>query len=344
LQSAIEGRDVWVLGAGVLGLWQAWRLAQAGARVRLADASDDPLLHSASSYAGAMLAPDCESEAAPPVVRDLGRQGLELWRAAYPGTKTLGSLVVANARDASELARFARMTEGAEKLDDKRLADLEPDLAGRFPSALYFADEGHIETPAALQFLLDEARRSGVETVFGAKGPLKPSDVSESSLVIDCRGLAARQELPSLRGVRGERLVIRCADVRLSRPVRLLHPRHPLYVVPWSDQRFMVGATVIESEDLGPATVRSALELLAAAYSLSPSFGEAEILDIGAGVRPAFPDNVPRVIVGENRHVIYVNGAFRHGFLLAPVLAEAVVSVLAGKGEGHPLVQRSASS
>jgi glycine oxidase len=106
----------------------------------------------------------------------------------------------------------------------------------------------------------------------------------------------------------------------------------------------MVGATVLESEDWGPATVRSALELLGAAYALSPSFGEAEIVDIGAGVRPAFPDNVPRVIVAEGGRVIHVNGAFRHGFLLAPVLAEAVVSALTGEGERHPLVQSSGAA
>lgn len=337
----IENRDITVLGAGVLGLWQAMRLAREGARVQLLDRSADPLASSASSYAGAMLAPDCESEAAPPVVRDLGRQGLELWRKLYPGVQTSGSLVVANPRDASELTRFSRMTQGYERLDDKQLGDLEPELSGRFASALYFANEGHIETPAALAFLLDEARQAGVKTVFGPAGAVSPGDISKDSTVIDCRGLAARDALPTLRGVRGERLVLRCPDVRLSRPVRLLHPRHPIYVVPWAGHRFMVGATVLESEDGGPATVRSVLELLGAAYSLSPSFGEAEIIDIGAGIRPAFPDNVPRVVAGQDLRVIHVNGAYRHGFLLAPVLAEAVVLVLAGKGYGHPLVQRT---
>lgn len=290
-----------------------------------------------------MLAPDCESEAAPLIVRDLGRKGFDLWRAVYPGVTFSGSLVVANPRDQAELIRFARMTEGHETLDDKAIGALEPDLAGRFTSALYFANEGHIETPAALAFLLDEVRKAGVECVFGPSGARTPNDFSGTRTVIDCRGLAARDLLPKLRGVRGERIVIRCGDIRLNRPVRLLHPRHPIYVVPWSDQRFMVGATVLESEDSGPATVRSALELLGAAYSLSPSFGEAEILDIGAGVRPAFPDNVPRILVGKDPGVVYVNGAYRHGFLLAPVLAEAVLSALTQKSCDHPLIERQAS-
>ncbi|WP_287958637.1 FAD-dependent oxidoreductase [Filomicrobium sp.] len=341
LQSGIEGREVTVLGAGVLGLWQALLLARAGARVRLFDRNADPLSESASSYAGAMLAPDCESEAAPPIVRDLGRQGFELWRYVYPGVKFSGSLVVASPRDTSELMRFARMTERYEKLDEAQVGELEPDLAGRFSSALYFAEEGHVETPAALAFLLDEVRRLDVEIVFGAAGAARPEDITADQTIVDCRGLAARDALPTLRGVRGERLIIRCTDVRLSRPVRLLHPRHPLYVVPWSDHRFMVGATVLESEDSGPVTVRSTLELLGAAYSLSPSFGEAEILDIGAGVRPAFPDNVPGINVSPDLRVVHVNGAYRHGFLLAPVLAEAVLSLLSESGCVHPLVHRN---
>jgi glycine oxidase len=139
--------------------------------------------------------------------------------------------------------------------------------------------------------------------------------------------------------VRGERLLIRSNDVMLSRPVRLLHPRHPLYVVPWGDGRFLVGATMIESEDTGPVTVRSALELLATAYALHPGFGEAGILEAAAGVRPAFPDNVPRVVLRDDGKRIFVNGAYRHGFLLAPVLADAVAQYL-DNGAGHALIIR----
>jgi len=89
----------------------------------------------------------------------------------------------------------------------------------------------------------------------------------------------------------------------------------------------MIGATVIESDDDGPATVRSALELLGSAYALHPAFGEAQILDLGAGVRPAFADNVPKIVV--RGRTIHVNGLYRHGFLLAPVLAELVADYLA---------------
>ena len=138
--------------------------------------------------------------------------------------------------------------------------------------------------------------------------------------IVDCTGAAQIGHLPGLRGVRGEMLALETGEVHLSRPVRLLHPRHPLYVVPWADGFFMVGATVIESEEAGPVSVRSALQLLGAAYALHPALAEAEIVEAGAGVRPAFPDNVPKIVV--RGRTIHVNGLYRHGFLMAPALAE----------------------
>ena len=137
--------------------------------------------------------------------------------------------------------------------------------------------------------------------------------------VIDCRGLAARDKQSELRGVKGELILIETAEVELKRPVRLIHPRFPLYVIPRGDGRFMLGATSIETENRG-VSVRSALELLGAAYAVHPAFGEARILEFGSGLRPAFPDNLPRIAV--NNEKIAVNGLYRHGFLLAPALAE----------------------
>jgi glycine oxidase len=85
----------------------------------------------------------------------------------------------------------------------------------------------------------------------------------------------------------------------------------------------MIGATSIESEDKG-MSLRSALELLSAAYALHPAFGEARIVEFGAGLRPAYPDNLPRIGIDGAR--ITVNGLYRHGFLLAPALAELTLT------------------
>ena len=129
-------------------------------------------------------------------------------------------------------------------------------------------------------------------------------------------------------------LLVRTREMRLKRPVRLLHPRFPLYVVPRADGVFMIGATMIESADKGGVSVRSAIELLSAAYALHPAFGEAEILEMCADVRPAFPDNEPRILERGGR--IYVNGAYRHGFLLAPDLARRAAEMAARLAEAAP--------
>lgn len=333
---ALSEKHITVVGAGVLGLWQAMVLAKAGRRVRLTDASPQPFVHSASRWAGAMIAPECEAESAPPLVRDLGRKSLSLWRQAIPGVMQHGTLVVTPPRDQGELQRFARATEGHETLDDKALAQLEPDLAGRFASALYYPGEAHMDAMAALNALLAACRAAGVEIAFGEH--YSAGAVGADDIMIDCRGLGAREDLRTLRGVRGERLVVRSSEVRLSRPVRLLHPRQPIYAVPQGDDRFVIGATVVEREDDGPMTVRSALELLGSAYALHPAFAEAAILDMGAGVRPALPDNIPRVFIEQNGCVIRVNGAYRHGFLLAPILAEAVAGFVVQGQRAHALI------
>lgn len=329
----MNSRTITVLGAGILGLWQALTLSRQGYRVRLVDPSENPNATSASHHAGAMLAPYCEAEAAPPLVVEHGLRGLALWRDAYPDLTEAGTLVVALPRDLPDLTQFAARTRGYQRLDAAGIAALEPDLGERFPAGLHYPDEAHMATPHALALLLKNARACGTEILFGDEA----AGVAASDILIDCRGMAARADLPRLRGVRGERLLIRSEDITLSRPVRLLHPRHPIYVVPWGDGRFLVGATMIESEEDGPISLRSALDLMGAAYALAPAFAEAEILEAVAGVRPAFPDNVPRATIRDGGQRIMVNGAYRHGFLLAPVLAEAVARWIAEKAP-HPLL------
>lgn len=322
-----------IAGAGVLGLWQAVALARAGHAVTLIERSAEPFSLSASRWAGAMLAPDCEAESAPAIVRDLGQRSYDLWRSVFPDVVRNGTLVTAAARDHSELLRFARATQRYQTLDDKAIGDLDPDLAGRFSSALYYAEEAHFDCLKGMGALLQEAKRLGAKVRFGETLVQRRRD----SILIDCRGLAARGDVKGLRGVRGERLLVQSREMNLRRPVRLLHPRQPIYVVPQGDGRYVVGATVIEREDDGPMTVRSALELLGSAYALHPAFAEAAILDMGAGVRPAFADNVPRVIIEDGR-TIRVNGAYRHGFLLSPILAEAVAAFVASGARDHPLI------
>jgi glycine oxidase len=329
--------SITVVGAGITGLWQAFELARRGHAVTLREATPESAPGAASRFAGAMLAPYCEAEAAPPLIQQLGLEGLELWKATYPGVVQRGSIVVATARDRGELVRFARMTAGHRPVEGADLDTIEPELAGRFGRALYFPDEAHIAPRQALDFLVGELKRLGAEVRFADPVPEPIWQAGAAGeAVIDCRGYGARTDLGELRGVRGEMAVLRAPEVHLSRPVRLLHPRFPLYVVPWDEGLYMVGATMVERDDMGAVTVRSALDLLGAAFTVHPGFAEAEIVELGAGVRPAFPDNVPRISLKGRR--ILVNGAYRHGYLLAPVLAKAVADYLETGDTQHPLL------
>ena len=331
MSSEMRPPTVTVVGAGIAGLWQAYTLAYRGYPVHLVDRAKGFFSKAASACAGAMLAPFCECETAPPIVRDLGLRSLDIWRATFAGVVSNGTLVVAHPRDHSELIRFQRATEGHQLLDTDALAKLEPDLGGRFDTGLFYPEEAHVEPAAAAGFLLRTIRRLGGKVTFDHDW-----SNSDTDYVIDCRGMGASREISDLRGVRGERFIIRSQTVVLNRPIRVLHPRSPLYVVPWDMGTYMIGATVIESDEQGPVTLRSALDLLSTAFALHPAFGDARIIDADAGVRPAFPDNVPRVIV-RGRTVI-VNGLYRHGFLLSPALAELVADYLAGGVVLSPLI------
>ena len=315
--------EIDVLGAGVAGTWQALLLATAGFKVTLHERDSAAMTQGTSHYAGGMLAPWCESEATEPVITRLGLRALALWREHVPTAAFNGSLVVAHARDRADFARFARLTTHYQRLDAGALGALEPSLAGRFAEGLFYPDEGHVEPRRVLPQLHARLAELGVDVRFGAAH--EPVASGDERIVIDCRGLGARDLLPDLRGVKGEMILIETEEVELSRPVRLMHPRWPLYVIPREDHRFMLGATSIESED-DRVSLRSALELMSAAYTVHPAFGEARLLDFGAGLRPAFPDNLPRIAL--KGRTITVNGLYRHGFLIAPALAELTVALI----------------
>lgn len=331
---------VTVIGAGVAGLACAVELAERGAAVEVLECGPHLGASCCSWFAGGMLAPWCELARAERLVATLGRESLEWWLARFPPTQVAGTLVVAHARDGGELKHFARRTERYEWLDAQAVAALEPDLAGRFARGLYFPEEGHLDPRAALAALILRLESLGARVRFGASASEAAAARGSGAALLDCTGLAARHVLTQLRGVKGEMLLVRANDIRLSRPVRVLHPRVPVYVVPRGDGHFMIGATMIESDQPTRISARSMLELLSAAYALHPAFADAEILEIGTGVRPAFADNLPRIErIGGT---VYVNGLYRHGFLLAPALARRAAELLLEGRSPDALRERSA--
>jgi glycine oxidase len=323
-----------VIGAGVMGLVTAHFAAMRGASVtvyeRRAAAG-----RGCSWYAGGMLAPYCEMESAEPLIGELGFESLAYWKHHGASVESKGTLVVAPSRDLPDLKRFAARTRAHQWLTREAIATLEPDLAGRFETALFFESEAHCDPRLALDHLREKLiTEFGVEFHFDTA--MTPDRV-DADYCFDCRGYEAKPDLADLRGVKGEMLIVRTTEVSLARPVRLLHPRIPVYLVPRADHHFMIGATMIESGDRTRFSARSMVELLNAAYAVHPAFGEAEIVETGTDVRPAFFDNLPRM--RREGTLVRLNGLYRHGYLGAPALARRAVESIV-EGTSFPEVER----
>lgn len=332
-----------VIGTGITGLTQALWLQRQGHRISLFDRGSERLDQHCSHVGAGMLAPYCELSEAENVVAQWGAAALKLWQAVAP-TLALpvhltcaGTLVVAHHRDRAGMQQLADRVQHAgfgthlQWLRRDELGALEPELEGRFAEGLYFSPEGEIDPRSLLPALVETLRQQGATLHFMTEvEALAPGAIQVRGLrqtfdwVLDCRGLAARDPISELRGVRGEIITLCTSEVQLCRPIRMMHPRYPLYIVPRPGNRFVVGATSLESDSLRPATVRSTLELLSAAYALHPAFAEAEIVEMNTQCRPALPDHLPCII--QDRRLLRINGLYRHGYLLSPVLAETVAA------------------
>jgi glycine oxidase len=88
---------------------------------------------------------------------------------------------------------------------------------------------------------------------------------------------------------------------------------------------------------MSPASVRSTLELLSAAYAVHSGFAEARIVEIATQCRPTLPDNLPAIRRPQPR-VLQINGLYRHGFMIAPALLDAAMELLT---QGHAALARS---
>lgn len=315
--------DVAIVGAGLVGRLVGWYLAREGHAVRLYEKSSREAPASAAHVAAAMLAPLSEYPDCEPRIWELAQTSIVQWPAILDQLQVPyafdGSIAVAHPQDASLLAKLKRTLRraelaGVEELTEARFATLEPELAGRFSSGLLLRGEGWLDN----RQLLDALERTGGEIQFNSARD--PAELN-NELVIDCRGIGADD--PELRGVRGEAIRLYAPEVQLCRPIRLMHPKYQLYVSPREQHVYIVGATQIESDSSEPMTVRSALELLSAAYTVHPGFAEAEILEMNVGIRPAYPDNLPRIQWRDG--VLSVNGLYRHGYLIAPAVAKGVL-------------------
>ncbi|GAB7535662.1 FAD-dependent oxidoreductase [Burkholderia sp. 3C] len=346
--------DVAVLGGGLVGRLIAWRLAGTGLRVSLYERGDAAGSGAAAWVAAAMLAPLAEAASAELLITELGAASLERWPgwlAELPEPvffQRNGTLVVWHQADRAEAPLFERRVRanapaalvegGFVALAGAQVDAAEPALAGRFGRGWLLPREGQLDNRQTLAALAAGLAERGVDTHWHTAVDVAPEP--RAHLTIDCRGLGAKPVLPALRGIRGEVARVHAPGIGLTRPVRLLHPRYPLYIAPKQNDLYVIGATEVEGEDMSPVSVRSALELLSAAFSVHPAFGEARILELGSQCRPTLPDHRPAIVrCGEA--TLAVNGLYRHGFMIAPEVAQAAVEWVQARFGGAPGLHRA---
>ena len=323
-----------------MGRLLALALARAGHRVQVFEAGGPQAEGAAARVAAAMLAPLAESAITETQVVRMGQHGLLRWPELIAQLdapvffQQNGTLILWHRQDAAEATRFGHQLTATRQqlpslpapqpLDAAAIAILEPSIGTRFAQGLYLPGEGQLDNRQLLAALLLQLQKHRVGLHWHS--PRQPRDC-KADWVFDCRGLGARDQWPVLRAVRGEVLRLHAPGVDLRRPVRLVHPRYPLYIAPKPGNVFVVGATEIESDDLSPMSVRSSLEMLSAAYSVHSGFGEARILEASTQCRPTLPNNLPAIRQLAPR-VLQINGLYRHGFLIAPAMLDAVLELI----------------
>ncbi len=335
-----------VLGAGLMGRLLAHSLATQGHRVQVHEASGPDGTGAAARVAASMLAPLAESAITETPVVNMGHYSLSRWPeliAQLPEPvffQQLGTLMLWHRQDAQQARMLVDKLHinsqsmpsqtRPQTVDGELLQTLEPELLGKFQQGLFLPGEGQLDNRQLLAGLLASLQQQHARIHWNS--PMSMEELtrqtsSDTDWVFDCRGLGAREDWSHLRGVRGEVIRLHAPEVHITRPVRLVHPRYPLYIAPKPDHVYVIGATEIESDDKTEASVRSTLELLSAAYSLHSGFAEARILEINTQLRPTLKNNLPGIRRLATR-CLQINGLYRHGFLIAPAMLDAILGLM----------------
>ncbi len=344
-----------IAGGGLAGRLAAFHLSEAGHNVTVFDPSPSPSpavgsMRAAAFTAAGMLSPIAEMESGGDYVRALGERSLTLWKSLDDqlrnslskidphlslqetngsplGLALNDSLMVCHGSDLGSAERVIRLlhqdTGRMVKLDAQSTKPLAPQIKGTLHAWL-LKGEGHLFPVQAMRSLMLAQPRTQWEwgepaSAIQAGKITTAQGEQHFDWVFDTRGVGAGPEV-QVRGVRGELIVLLAPGFELHRPVRLLHPRWRVYIVPRPGQQIVIGATEIESEDRSPISAQSAMELLSAAFSIFPSLAEARILWADTNLRPATPDNLP--FIHTEPGLTRINGLFRHGWLLAPAVIE----------------------
>lgn len=343
-----------IVGGGIMGRLLAYLLADVAQVTLYEERPEGCWQGAASGAAGGMLAPFSELETFDDQLLQLSLTALGLWRQLAeradfaPLMSFAGTLIVNHGGDSNLqrhlAAKWQRLGCGDAFTTIPRAAERMPWPSHLKGEGLWLPAEGVVDNQAVLAMLGERAAAKGATLKFGQRiqEPLAAELGERFACILDTRGIGARHgswpKLKELRGVRGEAVVLQLsadgatdgsggANWQDQPTVRLLHPRYPIYLIPRPNNRMIVGASTIESDDDGPVSVRSLLELLSAAFSIHPALAEARVVETRTGVRAAFDDNLPRIL--RKGGVYAINGLYRHGFLLAPAMAAALLGRLA---------------
>ncbi|HIQ14079.1 MAG TPA: FAD-dependent oxidoreductase [Leucothrix sp.] len=342
-----------IVGAGLVGRLLAWRLnefsQQQSLDIKITLIEEKDLnFFGTGLIAAAMVAPFTEAVNSEAITKVLGMRSYQLWGKWLPKLEgqtgkviafnKKGTLLVSHPQDDSDWQRFVIKVKHVvpeDKLqfvENEALQKLEPELANSFSKGLFFAGEGVVNNLALYPALNAYFTQSqDIQVIENTKITALTNNAYIAKInqqfdhVFDCRGNGAKAELKQFRSVRGEVARVYAPEVNISRAIRLIHPRFPLYIAPRDNHEYIIGATQIESDIDTPVTIRSGLELLSALYSLHEGFGEAQIIDFLVGLRPTLIDNLPRVETNEK--LTRINGLYRHGYLFAPALISDVLDV-----------------
>lgn len=335
-----------IVGGGLLGRVATFVLVSAGFDVTIYEKTsiNPPIgkMRSAGFSSAGMLSPLSEKESGGKKVFDLGTRSMSLWPIINKlvkdvlgvgiGLRIQGNIFVSQQQDLAFSDRlFDKLCYQKNLISPSTIKKIEPCLDHNLKCWLV-ENEGQIDPLLAMKNLYlasikncSAGRANWLfnSTVSHVDGTTIFVDEKKSEFdwVFDFRGTGAKEI--GIRGVRGEIFVLLPPkNFVLNHPIRLIHPRVKIYIVPKVSGEIIVGATELEVEDYSPVSVRSTLELLNAAQIILPELNEARVKYSDVNLRPASNDNLP--VYFTNCKTTYINGLFRHGWLLAPALLESV--------------------
>ena len=331
--------NIAIVGVGLVGRVLALNLLKMGHTLTIYD-EDIAYGEAAAGFSAAgMLALFAELETAESSIFEKGKRSIALWpslleQVGIPDAYQLeGSVITAHPQDLSELDHFietlrAKVDEAStiEALNQEQIIALEPDLE-QHNKAFYIPHEGQVDAQRFMKATSDYLL-SHPDVTWHQERKIEDVEALTKAFdwVYDSRGLGAQADVKDLRGVRGEVFWLEAPEVKITRPTRMLHPRYKIYIVPRPNNRYIIGATEIESEDKSPMSVRSSLELLSAVYSMHSGFAEARIVKSVTNCRPTLKDNLPNIEYHDK--LTRINGLYRHGYLLAPAVVEEALKAL----------------